>query len=77
MILFITPVAASGNFFVSASYDGTAKLWRSPECTPLRTLKGHEGRVMSADVNHGADCCLGECLPPTACLDVFSVSVSL
>ncbi|XP_050389042.1 U4/U6 small nuclear ribonucleoprotein Prp4 [Patella vulgata] len=49
-----------GNYLVTASYDGTAKIWAQPTWTPLRTLAGHEGKIMgldiSPDLKHMATC---------------------
>jgi len=39
-----------GNFLLSSSYDNTAKIWMAPTYTPLKTLEGHTGFVMGADV---------------------------
>eukprot|EP00043_Microstomoeca_roanoka_P026841 m.12697 g.12697 ORF g.12697 m.12697 type:complete len:124 (+) comp7000_c0_seq2:1657-2028(+) len=44
----------SGNFFVTCSYDQTAKVWTAPGCAPLKVLQGHEGKVMSIDVSNDA-----------------------
>lgn len=40
---------------MTASYDETARVWTSPDCAPLKILKGHDGKVMSIDVNPGSD----------------------
>jgi U4/U6 small nuclear ribonucleoprotein PRP4 len=37
---------------VSASFDGTAKIWAMPACTQLKELKGHEGKLVAVDVSH-------------------------
>ena len=39
------------NFLVTASFDGTAKLWSYPTWTPLKTLSGHEQKVTCVDVS--------------------------
>lgn len=39
-----------GNYIVTASYDNTAKVWANPNWAPLKTLAGHEGKVMCVDV---------------------------
>uniref|UniRef100_A0A0P4Y860 U4/U6 small nuclear ribonucleoprotein Prp4 n=1 Tax=Daphnia magna TaxID=35525 RepID=A0A0P4Y860_9CRUS len=36
---------SSGQFIVSSSYDGTAKIWASNTWQPLKTLSGHDGKV--------------------------------
>eukprot|EP00053_Salpingoeca_punica_P023487 m.10331 g.10331 ORF g.10331 m.10331 type:complete len:514 (-) comp5183_c0_seq2:176-1717(-) len=41
-----------GDFMVSASYDNSVKIWTAPGCIPLKTLTGHEGKVMSVDISH-------------------------
>ena len=43
----------SGNFLVSSSYDASARIWTAPDCAPLKTLKGHDGKVMSVDASPG------------------------
>lgn len=40
-----------GHFLLTASYDKTAKLWSNPAWHPLRTLSGHDNKVMSADIS--------------------------
>ncbi|KAK7487244.1 hypothetical protein BaRGS_00021472 [Batillaria attramentaria] len=39
-----------GNYLVTASYDGTAKVWANPNWAPMKTLAGHEGKVMGLDI---------------------------
>ncbi|BFZ20632.1 hypothetical protein BsWGS_23671 [Bradybaena similaris] len=41
----------NGNYLVTASYDGTAKIWAHPTWAPLKTLAGHESRVMGLDIS--------------------------
>ncbi|KAI0232431.1 U4/U6 small nuclear ribonucleoprotein Prp4 [Lamellibrachia satsuma] len=41
----------SGGHLVSASYDGTAKVWSHSNWAPLKTLAGHEGKVMGVDTS--------------------------
>ena len=48
-----SPAATHGEFLVSSSYDNSAKVWAHPGWTPLRTLAGHEGKVMCVDVSPG------------------------
>ena len=36
---------------MSASYDNTVKLWAHPAWTPIKTLSGHDGKVMSVDMS--------------------------
>ncbi|XP_043267061.1 U4/U6 small nuclear ribonucleoprotein Prp4 isoform X2 [Venturia canescens] len=40
-----------GQYLVTASYDGSAKIWSNKTWQPLKTLQGHDGKVMSADVS--------------------------
>ncbi|XP_059174030.1 U4/U6 small nuclear ribonucleoprotein Prp4-like [Physella acuta] len=40
-----------GNYLVTASYDGTAKIWAHPTWAPLKTLAGHESRIMGLDIS--------------------------
>ena len=39
----------NGRLLATAGYDGTARLWCGASSRLLRTLAGHEGRVMAAD----------------------------
>lgn len=41
-----------GHFLLTSSYDKTAKLWSNPAWHPLRTLSGHDNKVMSADISY-------------------------
>ena len=41
-----------GNYIVTASYDNTVKLWAHPAWTPIKTLSGHDGKVMSVDMSN-------------------------
>uniref|UniRef100_A0AAQ6A0S5 U4/U6 small nuclear ribonucleoprotein Prp4 n=1 Tax=Amphiprion ocellaris TaxID=80972 RepID=A0AAQ6A0S5_AMPOC len=40
-----------GHFLLTGAYDSTAKVWSHPGWTPLKTLAGHEGKVMGVDVS--------------------------
>ncbi len=42
--------AGAGDFVVTSSYDGTAKVWASRTWQPLSTLRGHDSRLMGCDV---------------------------
>ena len=59
-----------GDFMVTSSYDNTAKVWAHPGWTPLKTLAGHEGKVMCVDLSPGGqrNSCLGGELYKPACL---------
>lgn len=50
-MLFIVNTAEIGNYLVTTSYDNTAKVWAHPNWQPLKTLAGHEGKVMGVDVS--------------------------
>ena len=39
-----------GRYLLTAGYDNTSRLWGGPRFRLLRTLAGHEGKVMGADV---------------------------
>ena len=41
---------SSGHYLISASYDNTVKLWSCPNFTPIKTLSGHDNKVMAVDV---------------------------
>ena len=43
--------ATDGHFLVSGAYDNTAKVWTHPGWSPLKTLAGHEGKVMGVDMS--------------------------
>ncbi|XP_061589529.1 U4/U6 small nuclear ribonucleoprotein Prp4 [Cololabis saira] len=40
-----------GHFLLTGAYDNTAKVWSHPGWMPLKTLAGHEGKVMGVDVS--------------------------
>ncbi|XP_065916207.1 U4/U6 small nuclear ribonucleoprotein Prp4-like [Dysidea avara] len=40
-----------GNYLITASYDNTAKIWTHPGWAPIRTLAGHESKVMAVDIS--------------------------
>ena len=44
-----------GGFFATSSYDGTAQLYSSRDFSRINTLRGHEARVMCADVAPGGN----------------------
>ena len=39
-----------GHYLLTAGYDKTAKLWSTSSYELLRTLAGHESRIMGADI---------------------------
>ncbi|XP_053611900.1 U4/U6 small nuclear ribonucleoprotein Prp4 [Plodia interpunctella] len=41
-----------GHFLLTSSYDRSVKLWSNPAWHPLRTLSGHDNKVMSADISY-------------------------
>eukprot|EP00088_Acartia_fossae_P004613 TRINITY_DN1198_c0_g1_i1.p1 TRINITY_DN1198_c0_g1~~TRINITY_DN1198_c0_g1_i1.p1 ORF type:complete len:496 (-),score=101.29 TRINITY_DN1198_c0_g1_i1:97-1584(-) len=41
----------SGEYLVSSSYDGTAKVWATKTWLPLATLKGHDNKVSACDIS--------------------------
>jgi len=43
--------ANGGEYLLTASYDGTAKLWANKTWQPLATLKGHDSRLMGCDIS--------------------------
>lgn len=43
--------ANHGNFLLTGAYDNTAKVWTHPCWSPLKTLAGHEGKVMGLDIS--------------------------
>ncbi|KAK7880990.1 hypothetical protein WMY93_032385 [Mugilogobius chulae] len=40
-----------GQFLLTGAYDNTAKVWTHPGWMPLKTLAGHEGKVMGLDIS--------------------------
>jgi len=40
-----------GNFLLTSSFDGTAKVWSARDFTPVVTLAGHESRIMGSDLS--------------------------
>lgn len=40
-----------GHYLLTAGFDNTTRLWSGPRFRLLRTLAGHEGKVMGADVS--------------------------
>uniref|UniRef100_A0A8C1IQQ0 PRP4 pre-mRNA processing factor 4 homolog (yeast) n=1 Tax=Cyprinus carpio TaxID=7962 RepID=A0A8C1IQQ0_CYPCA len=40
-----------GHFLLTGSYDNIAKVWTHPGWSPLKTLAGHEGKVMGLDLS--------------------------
>ncbi|XP_014248666.1 U4/U6 small nuclear ribonucleoprotein Prp4 [Cimex lectularius] len=40
-----------GDFLITASYDNTAKVWSNKTWQPLKTLSGHDGKVMCLDIS--------------------------
>lgn len=41
----------NGRYLVTASYDCTSKVWAHPVGAPIKTLAGHEGKVMGVDIS--------------------------
>jgi U4/U6 small nuclear ribonucleoprotein PRP4 len=44
-----------GHFLLTASYDHTAKVWSARDFTLVKTLAGHENKVMGADIARGGE----------------------
>eukprot|EP01113_Clastostelium_recurvatum_P010445 TRINITY_DN1519_c1_g1_i2.p1 TRINITY_DN1519_c1_g1~~TRINITY_DN1519_c1_g1_i2.p1 ORF type:complete len:532 (-),score=166.09 TRINITY_DN1519_c1_g1_i2:45-1640(-) len=42
----------AGEFLVTASYDHHIKIWNTRDWAPIKTLVGHEAKVMDVDVSH-------------------------
>jgi len=40
-----------GDYLVSSSYDGTAKVWATKTWLPMATLKGHDNKLSGCDVS--------------------------
>ncbi|CAJ0968515.1 unnamed protein product [Ranitomeya imitator] len=41
----------NGQYLLTGAYDNTAKVWTHPLWSPLKTLAGHEGKVMGVDIS--------------------------
>lgn len=41
----------TGTLLVTASYDGTLKIWQADNWVPLHTLRGHTDKVMGCDIS--------------------------
>ncbi|KAM3172273.1 hypothetical protein ACTXT7_014878 [Hymenolepis weldensis] len=44
-------MAGNHNYIVTSSFDKTVKLWGHPLWSPIRTLEGHSGRCVYADIS--------------------------
>jgi WD40 repeat protein len=64
-----------GLFLVSSSYDQTAKIWSAMDFTLVRTLSGHESKVMRADIAPSTSFCAS--LFSSSLLDLFPILVVL
>jgi len=45
---------SGGKYLVTSSFDAKAKIWMNPGWTPLKTLEGHESKIMGIDVTNDA-----------------------
>jgi len=45
---------SEGKYLVTSSFDAKAKIWMNPGWTPLKTLEGHESKIMGIDVTNDA-----------------------
>nr|ACN11162.1 U4/U6 small nuclear ribonucleoprotein Prp4 [Salmo salar] len=43
-------LANDGHFLLTGAYDNTAKVWTHPGWSPMKTMAGHEGKVMGVDM---------------------------
>lgn len=41
----------NGHYLITASYDNSVKLWANLTWQPLRTLEGHDSKVMGLDIS--------------------------
>lgn len=49
--LLLCRSATDGHFLLTGAYDNMAKVWTHPGWSPLKTLAGHEGKVMGLDMS--------------------------
>lgn len=45
------PPATDGHYLLTGAYDNMAKVWTHPGWSPLKSLAGHEGKVMGLDIS--------------------------
>ncbi|KAK7206087.1 WD40-repeat-containing domain protein [Myxozyma melibiosi] len=45
------PYTVQGSYLASSSYDGSVSIWKSDSWLLVKTLKGHNGKVMTADIS--------------------------
>ena len=46
---------SDGHYLLTAGYDNVAKLWSTSDFQLVKTLAGHEGKVMGADISPTGD----------------------
>lgn len=51
--MYVICTGTYGHYLATSSYDNTAKIWAHPGWTPLKSLTGHEGKVMCLDTSPG------------------------
>ena len=51
MMRFFNFLARNCNYLVTSSFDKTATLWGHPIWAPIRTLQGHNSKVVYADIS--------------------------
>jgi U4/U6 small nuclear ribonucleoprotein PRP4 len=47
------PATISGLYLVSSGYDGFVNIWSADDWNLLKSLAGHDGKVMAVDVSSG------------------------
>lgn len=47
----VSKVIYEKNFIISTSYDNSLKIWSFPGWTPIKSLSGHDGKIMGADIS--------------------------
>jgi U4/U6 small nuclear ribonucleoprotein PRP4 len=43
----------AGQYLVTGGYDGSVKMWSADDFKLIKSLEGHEGKVMGVDVSNG------------------------
>jgi U4/U6 small nuclear ribonucleoprotein PRP4 len=43
----------AGQYLITGGYDGSVKIWGADDYKLIKSLEGHEGKVMGVDVSNG------------------------
>jgi U4/U6 small nuclear ribonucleoprotein PRP4 len=45
-----------GTYLTTVGYDGCVKMWSADDYRLMKSLEGHEGKVMGVDISKGNEC---------------------